>query len=479
MEMRAASARRALVPNAMQVVSKKLPLVGSFFLAFSIVPFFLTSHLDWYFHDLSRIAQVVLVLLMSFCSFRVPRRISNKFVVISLLLLSGVVGAGRWGAIESLHFMALIGCAWIWFCRLRERPEPQLPSLLFGLSALYLVLVLLPRWMAFASEVFVFYPSDFFSGFENPRFFGHWVTLTLPLMVHVVLREADKTREVLRHALWVVVAMWVAFAIASGTRGSWLALGLVTMALPMVGPAGAQLARGTIVAAVCGLVIYLLMFLVVPFLMQGSVALVGVERLSEGAQLSRRDEIWSLSLKGIAAQPFLGAGPMMFAATNNGVGAHPHNVILQLAYEWGLPLTILLVYVVFWAGLRQLSVCRQHGNPLRTALLASITGGLIQAQLDGILVMPFSQTLFALLCAWLASLTPRDQYLEMDRGFAVRALCCACAIALGILCLPELQDLRKWETATLDEMGASQFLPRFWVQGVIPADSQSRLLTGQ
>lgn len=378
--------------------------------------------------------------------------------------------AGRWGIIEALHIALLALCAKTWAARLRQVHEVHFAHFLMFPALAYVCLILLPRWLALTLEGLSFNPGAFFFGFENPRFFGHWVTLTLPLMIHVAQNGAQQGG--LRFGgYWLLVAVWIAFLISSGTRGSWLSLGVVALTLPLLGKGGARLARGTLMAWALGIFAYGFMFVVIPWMAQGDARMVGAERLPEIAQLSRRDVLWLLAIEGISTNPFLGVGPMMFSALHNPVGAHPHNLFLQVAYEWGVICAVLLAFFVCRFGLRQAISCRNDGEGMRVAVLACIVGGLIQAQVDGILVMPFSQTIFAFLFAWLAAMNgePERRTYE-NEGRVPRFLLIAGATTLLALCLPELQDLKRWERQGLEASGNSLYLPRFWVNGQIPVD---------
>jgi O-antigen ligase len=425
-------------------------------------------------HDAQRIGQLVLIGLSALLVRTHGLKSSGTAFV--LLVLSGLAGmtAGRWALIECVHLASLFMLATLWSARLRERPEPLLLAFCLGLISVYLAL-LLPRWAALVFERLVFHPQEFFTGFSNQRFFGHWVTLALPLLVVARQRSAaDHCRALL---LDFVAGLFLCFVIASGTRGSWVALLAVALVSPFAGGSGRRLAYGIIRFGTVGTVLYGLMFWLAPKIACGEAGLEGLSRIAEGAALSGREVLWSLAIEGIIARPLLGAGPMMFSALHNGFAAHPHNLILQLAYEWGIPLTLLAGFFALRFLFGQLRICRSYNDPLRVALLASIVGGLVHAQVDGVLVMPFGQTLFVLLCAWLASLggagaaqSTSDATSDGSRAF--RFVLLLMVFAQFWLVSPELTRLEEWEQETLGAAGTGLYLPRFWAQGVIPATPQ-------
>lgn len=382
--------------------------------------------------------------------------------------------AGRWGGIEAVHLSSLVCLAIIWSRRLHHYPEPHLLSCLIGLCAAY-TFVLLPRWIALVVEGLSFHAQEFFPAFSNQRFFGHWVTLSLPLVV--VARERCLSTPTLARWLDLLAALWVAFVVASGTRGAWMALALITSLLPLAGVAGQRLARGMVRAAFLGVGAYALMFWLIPLLVSGQSSLAGLSRLSEGGSLSLREVIWSEAWKGILEDPLMGLGPMMFAATSNGVAAHPHSFFLQIACEWGVPVALGVIGVFARAGWRQLQLCRHNGDPLRTALLAAIVAGLLHAQVDGVLVMPFGQTLFVLLCAWITSINGSEastapNLISARYGLGLRGLLLILVCAQVWLIWPELSRLKEWEAETHSAGGGGLYLPRYWTQGTIPLEPQ-------
>jgi O-antigen ligase len=454
--------------------SEELPRVGSFFLFFALATFVGSAwgHLEE--HDVSRVFQLASIILSIFFLSNTSAAKDWLITVAVVLVVTFGVIAGRWGSIEAVHLSSLVCLGIVWSRSLRNRPEHHLLTCLVGLCAAY-TFVLLPRWIAFVVEGLPFYAHEFFPAFSNQRFFGHWVTLSLPLVV--LARERWSSAPTLARWLDLLAALWVAFAVASGTRGTWMALTLITLLLPLAGFAGRRLARGMMRAALLGVGAYALMFWLIPLLVSGQSSPAGLSRFTEGGSLSLRDVIWSEAWRGILAHPLMGLGPMMLAATSNGVAAHPHSFFLQIASEWGVPVALGVVGVFARAGWIQLQLCRRDGDPLRTALLAAIGAGLLHAQVDGVLVMPFGQTLFVLLCAWIASMSATEvstvPHSTVGRyGFRLRGLLLVLVFAQVWLIWPELTRLKEWEQETHAAGGGGLYLPRYWAQGTIPREPQ-------
>ena len=106
------------------------------------------------------------------------------------------------------------------------------------------------------------------------------------------------------------------------------------------------------------------------------------------------------------------------------------------------------------------------------ALLAALAGAAAQAMVDGILVMPVSQTALALICGWamgsyftVQSSVERRASLEKALGAAIIVLA-AGSIVYGVL--PEIGHIEQREDAYLAiRPPGAVLLPRFWAQGWI------------
>lgn len=441
-------------------------------MCFSILTYVVSEFIGAYPHDIQRIGQEILVIVsaVALTSSVLPtvRTILSVLAAVTFAWFTG----GRWGVIEVLHLTALILLGGAWAARLRRVPEPSLLRNVVLLTVLYVGL-LLPRWFALVFEQLSFHPQEFFTGFSNQRFFGHWVTMTLPLLVLARLRVSASGRKA--WGLDALAGLWVCFSVASGTRGTWAAVAAVMVMLLLSGHVARRLSLGIVRAVLIGGFLYSAMFVLMPWLLMDEVAFVGVSRLADGASLSGRNVLWTMAWQGIRAHPFSGAGPMAFARTPNAIAAHPHNTLLQLAYEWGVPIATVVVALATWWLWRQWQIGRREADLLRVALVAGIVGALLQSLVDGNLVMPFSQSLFVLQCAWLASLdsVPKESVgLECKRGVTVGALrifMMGVALLQALLTEPEWSRLSAWEKQGLAHTGIDIYQPRYWIQGVVPA----------
>lgn len=317
-------------------------------------------------------------------------------------------------------------------------------------------------------------PFTFFDGFVNPRFFGAWVTLTWPLLLLTPAccqGSSVAVQRALSIGLFALAAMWWSLAIFSGSRAVWLAAAVTLLLVAMCSGPARRIALHGLAVIVAGIVLHQLIFISFTGWMSGSEPLHALDRLNTSISLSRRDVLWTIAWQGIIERPWFGAGPMMFSANNNSVASTTHNIVLQLAYEWGVPATLLVVGLVLRALWRQYLRCRLEPDAFRLVIWMSIVGALVEAQFDGILSAPHSQLLFALMVACMLSLDePTRPVLSgaMARIWpTARFLPLVMVIGLWYAVWPEFSRLGAWEKEVWELVGVRHYQPRFWFQGLI------------
>ncbi|MBL8468073.1 O-antigen ligase family protein [Methyloversatilis discipulorum] len=445
---------------------KKLPLVGSFFFLFSVSPLLDGLGSPIPAHDLARLAQLVLFLALVFY-LPPPSRIALSVVAGEFLFVAAIhSNAGRWAWIEALHLAVMIVVADGLRQSLGTGSAKRISALTAMAVAVYLCLGLLPRWTSLLFAHVAFVPHEFFPGFSNARFFGHWVTISLPVLVAASC-EASTRRFAFLTA--VIASLWVSFGLASGTRGTWVSVIAMCGLLAMCGNVGRRQLYRTLAVLAAGGVLYAVMFHGLVASPAQDVSVAG--RLTKSNPLSGRSELWSDALFGILRAPLSGHGPMSFADSVSRIAAHPHNSLLQLCFEWGIPLAFVVVAVFSWklsAGVRK---AMRRGMHVELALCIALFGAVVHSMVDGVLVMPHGQAWFLLFCGFLLSLTDPDSSAGTLQTHDTRlrhGMSLACAAALCVLIAPELQNLTRWEDSSLASTEGGRFLPRFWIQGVVP-----------
>lgn len=322
----------------------------------------------------------------------------------------------------------------------------------------------------------IFDIRELYTSFSNVRFFSHVQTMLLPfLLLPAMWWGTTRTRRI---GLSVVPSIWWMLAVGAGTRGTWAAL-LTGMAVALVvgGNAGRRWAKWQAAGLLCGLICYGIFILGIPKLLDQSAWFL--HRTNDILSLSLREVLWATALDYIIQYPWLGVGPMHYAYWATEVAAHPHDAVLQWLAEWGVPAGLLLTGAWAAGGISLATHVRRTAEQgddrsrlFRVALLAALTGASAQAMVDGVLVMPVSQTLLALLAGWAVGMMPVRSGYVAGRGLRLClmsvVLISTAAVAYGVA--PEIGRLAERQQAYLAVHGPDTvLLPRFWTLGWIRA----------
>lgn len=459
------------------------------------------THITW--HDQQRSLQiVVLAAILFYLAFGRSRLLFGLqqtlchgrriLVAAALFFLLGAISAAKaylpeWAFLEwGLLLALMIFSAQIAADINASNPESAGRFLLWSLFAmataycvkslmLYAVMVLVGLNLHMPFDVY-----ELFSGFSNPRFFGQFAVMVTPFLVLPALFWGRSRSQ--RLAMGCVPAVWWMLIIASGSRGTWIALmaGAVLVFFHARSVALHWLRwQGT--CALVGAGIYLMLFIVGPTILTSKFnAVLPLDRHQGWASLSFRDKLWGQSLQMIADHPWWGVGPMHFSWYPNGIGAHPHNAILQIIVEWGIPAALLLSVVLslgaiaWWRHVGTVTN-RQPGSPRTTicfALLAALSGAAALSLVDGVIVMPVSQMTLVLMCGWAWGLAlsgdPGPRTLQDSKAsWGIRLIACAAIFAIAQGVYPVAGKLSEREEAYLEAHPGSVLFPRFWVQGWI------------
>ncbi|QHF00148.1 O-antigen ligase family protein [Pseudomonas cannabina] len=308
-------------------------------------------------------------------------------------------------------------------------------------------------------------------GFSNKRFYGQFQTFTLPLLVLPLLLPS--IRRSIKISLFCLTSLWWMIAISGGTRGTWLGMAAAVAVMICLGRSGRRWATWQLAAASTGLLLFILLFSVLPGLLGIEVSNFAGDRLT--TSLSAREILWQQAWEMIKERPLLGFGPMHFADIWNAVAAHPHQAILQWASEWGIPSTLCVAGLALYGLgttavlLRKRALSMESVDLMRLCLFASLVGALAQAMVDGVIVMPYSQLWLAIIVGWLLALhewqtAPRPVNLWLRGGWLV-----CLTLAAGMILYTIVRDVPDMESRKqqFSEKFGGRYLPRFWMQGVI------------
>jgi O-antigen ligase len=241
--------------------------------------------------------------------------------------------------------------------------------------------------------------------------------------------------------------------------------------------------RQVALTAALGLLAYFIFLVAVPALFgaEGMRSFSYAVERTAANPASSRTRLWHLAATLIVQHPLLGVGPMHFAhhAGYLHTGAHPHDWLMQVAVEWGLP-ALLCLLVAIGSALRALL---RTGARIRAddtdnqamfcALLVGAVAILVDGLVSGIFVMPQSQLAIALFlgCAigWQRSLGPATPAPAMDGAARLIGTACVIAAMAGVIAGIWPDALAKWRSEELtpaqQALNTGSQWPRLWKAG--------------
>lgn len=250
-------------------------------------------------------------------------------------------------------------------------------------------------------------------GFSNGRFLNHAQTALMPLIVLLYLQAPLAGRW--RKAWFVLAAFWWALLFVCESRATIIALAAGCAAALALRRAHARPFMAAMAwTALAGIVLYALLFILLPVLagLQPISMPLNVVARTAADPTSARNLLWKLAWELIASHPLLGVGPQHYAHEGASLytAAHPHNWVLQIAAEWGIPALLCLIGIIF-VGMRSLvrSGARldegdRANQMILVTLLVACTAIFVDGLVSGVIVMPQSRLAIALVlgiaCAW-------------------------------------------------------------------------------
>jgi O-antigen ligase len=437
----------------------------------------LVSHPDLTWHDQQRLGLIALSALAfaGISLLRTPSIVSINPVWLSptvgVLALGGLSAAlaqhPLWAAAEYALLVASIGISAFVFLLMRSFGD-RADLILGGFLRLLLASMVFQFYVSFASALahgdLYFVPVSLIYGFSNERFEGQFLTLVVPLLGAALCMPLGGSLRYPRGLDLFLMVSLAAMVFVVGTRGTvaaWLSVCILFWGFK---GGGRDSAKRMLVVLAAGFILAWLILHTVSWV-TGQV----VDYRFAGEQvfgLSLREILWKHAWATIVDHPWLGVGPMHFASLGDRVAAHPHQALLQIGSEWGLPvLFMILAVVAVWlikvfAELR--SGDAKPGADLRWALLFAVLSSMLQSMVDGVLVMPYPQLWLAITVGWCsARCLPRFQGVGVKVPVWIPLLLWAGAnvvlVSVAVMSYPDL-------------VGAPEYCgggPRFWCNGRI------------
>jgi O-antigen ligase len=441
-------------------------------------------------HDRQRVIEL-LILAFGGCLFafrppaiwnRVGPETTGATMVFFLCgILSGVLAFSPRNALfEVASFFLLMLCGLAIAEKLaRERDSVARVLQVFGavaaLYALKVFCIYVSVWLLTAAPD----PGDFSPGFSNIRHFNHVQTIALPMLVLVYLRTPGNSR--LRYLWMTTLAIWWSVLFVTGGRGTGVGL-IAAVGIVAIMRRGAAwpFLRAMIVSLLVGTVVYELAFVIVPVMAGrapfGDAGAVLARTMADPS--SGRAILWKCALGLIAAHPWLGVGPLHFAHERAGA-AHPHDWMLQIGSEWGIPALLAFCLALtfalrgLWRTRTRIAATDTANQNMLSAWILIAAALLIDASVSGSIVMPQSQMMigFYIACAagwaWSLDPSPRPEKAGTMRS-ANRVLAIAAALTLAYSVAPQFVAKATDAEPTAEEIavnGNADWWPRLWRGG--------------
>ncbi|NWC17008.1 O-antigen ligase family protein [Pseudomonas gingeri] len=435
-------------------------------------------------HDVQRVGQIVIGVFCCFYFFRCSDTSSifyditygKSFYLIALLGVFSIVFSHQfeWALVEFAVFVVFL-CAVFIFYDARRVGGVWCDGFLF-LFVCFICSLKVSQFSAatissFCNSSKIINTDFLIEGFSNKRFYGQFQTFTLPLLaLPLLLTLAKRSIQI---CVFSLLSLWWLIAITGGTRGTWLGMGVAAGVLFIVGHSGKRWITWQLSAAAVGITLYWLLFDVLTSYLGIEVSNFASDRLT--TSLSGRGPLWQQAWDMIRERPWLGFGPMHFADIHNPIAAHPHQAILQWASEWGVPSTLLVMWLVgrgLWATFRLIRERADSSDPvdlLRVCLFASLIGALTQSMVDGVIVMPYSQLWLSLVVGWLMGIHAWKGEPAKPNAFihwSWMGISTAAVLFLVYVVIRDVPHLDERNRLYQEQYGG-HFQPRFWTQGVI------------
>jgi O-antigen ligase len=436
------------------------------------------------FHDSQRMVSSILVAIALSVSLCIVQLSTRTIWIIAFTYLWGLIAVyasplPMWSMLEFglLFSTVLVGVTLI----------PKLNA--FHIQHIYYAFLIIQAFYAIHNLVDYFAvittgarlePYSLANGFSNTRFYGQFLTWVMPFTIGAL--AVNKQYPCRKTIAFLLIVEW-GLEFLTMNR-SFLVAMLVTL------PAVWWVAREhwhsytawLLLTAGGGLGAYVLLLHLLPGLLGIDVSYA--VKFSSGRDLldsSGRLQLWLDAVQLMMNHPWTGAGPMMTALDSvSKIAAHPHNYILQLLAEWGIPFTLLVAVgsifgMLKWRALIRRSVMVQ--TPMALPIIASLSAGAVAGLFDGLIVMPVSLVYMALVlsaCVGLWRTCKPDDHRHRVPIWAIPVLV-APAIFVAVFSVLNWPHWTSDTPAPLPMSGQGYQLrmklsPRFWLTGNISMD---------
>nr|WP_133004950.1 O-antigen ligase family protein [Marinobacter sp. JH2] len=325
-------------------------------------------------------------------------------------------------------------------------------------------------------------------GFANIRYWSHIATWLIPLLPLAVLIGPLKHKKLWHVIVALSAASWWWVVFLSASRGTILGVlfgsGVVIITMGRLSFPWLKVALRYLVY---GLTAWIVLSILVPSLLFDG---INVRSFKNQASIEVRavqaSEAWEMTLENF---PF-GSGPQSWLTheiitekyRDAPKYAHPHNMYLMWAAEYGWLLIVALLLLVgqavrnFWARRGELFVGDRYGLALPlVAVTSSVSAALVHAGVSSVFLAPGSMLVgFIVLSLFWALISPQKLRVPVRFSFATVAAALLAGVLFGVLSCYWVRDVTAYHQAMeADELiyyesQPNGTMPRFWVHGNYP-----------
>ncbi|QHS15150.1 O-antigen ligase [Shewanella sp. Arc9-LZ] len=360
-----------------------------------------------------------------------------------------------WGMIELTNISLLFVIITLFRSSLHWLPKEKLASILFLTVALFSVfhfVVYVLNLSFYYFDLKSFHANSLIVGYDNIRFLNQLQVMLLPILFLPVFYSKLEMYKL--YSLILVALHWL-ILFQTEARGAIISLviafSLILFYLPTI---RRKLGAGFFLRSLLlGALLWLVFVIILPYLLFDNDS--SPIRLTS----SGRIDMWIYAMQKITEQPWFGFGPMSFAWAEGRplANAHPHNSIVQLVYEYGAIVSLLVVGFLMKFFYKAFDIVKRENHGLTICLVFSITAIAIYSFFSGVIVMPFSQLVLAFVLAafWALISERRLDHWELNTSLKF--------VLVLFVTFASIILLGSFEHEALQETGH----PRFWLNGAV------------
>ena len=357
-----------------------------------------------------------------------------------------------WGMVEIANIVLLIVAFYLLSACMRVIEQDKLLCFIYGFSLLFSLLTFY-KYILFL--LFSYLDAQSFNihglllGYVNVRFFNQLQVMLLPLLfLPFVLPLLARFKKI---SIALIALHWLAL-LQTEARGAILSLvlALAVMALFLPKEIRNSIIEASLKSMLFGIILWFFLIFLIPTWLMDTTSFQ-IKTTSSG-----RIDLWLYVLHAIPERPWTGFGAMSFAWAEDKPlsNAHPHNSVMQLLYEYGLVVCVVITAWVVKGVYQQLATLQNVTHRQLIPIIYAAISALIYSLFSGVVVMPMAQLLLVVMLA-LSVQTLSFQHYKFTMLHRLLLFIFTVVVAYLVLGTYQSEELK------------AAFMPRIWFNGLI------------